>query len=54
VITRRGIPVASVSAVDGPKAPIDFGQADALRAQQKPALRPSAQWLREMRDQARY
>ncbi len=48
-ITRRGKPVASLAAIVAPKQPLK-SLAD-FRAQQPPWPRPSADLIREMRDE---
>lgn len=50
VITRRGHPVARLSAVKRPKKPIDFGILDSLRARQTMAKTSSVELVRRMRD----
>ncbi|HEY7855114.1 MAG TPA: type II toxin-antitoxin system prevent-host-death family antitoxin [Terriglobales bacterium] len=54
VITRRGRPIARVAAVERKLQPIDLSEADRIRGRQKRVSEPSAKWLREMRDNARY
>jgi prevent-host-death family protein len=51
VVTRRGRPVARMAAIDKrpPKDPLA-----AFRATMPPARRPSAELVREMRDDERY
>ena len=51
VITRRGQPVARLSAVNSPKRPIDFDALDSLRARQTLARTASVRLLRRMRDE---
>ena len=51
IITRRGVPVAKLSAVKKPRQPIDFTKIDALRAILPKATRSSAELIREMRDE---
>jgi prevent-host-death family protein len=50
-ITRRGRPVAKLSAVDAPKKPIDFEALRRFRESQPMAERSSAEIIREMRDE---
>jgi len=51
VITRRGHPVARLSAVRSPKKPIDFRALDSLRARQAAAKTSSVVLLRRMRNE---
>lgn len=51
VITRRGRPIARLSAVKSPKKPIDLDALDSLRARQAVARTSSAQLIRRMRDE---
>lgn len=51
IITRRGLPVAKLSAVRQRKQPIDFAALDALRAQQPLSRVSSVQLIRRMRDE---
>jgi antitoxin (DNA-binding transcriptional repressor) of toxin-antitoxin stability system len=50
-ITRRGRPVAKLSAVDAPKKPIDFEALRRLRESMPPLERSAAEIIREMRDE---
>ena len=54
IITRRGRPVARLSAAERPLRRMDFSRADALRERQAPGGEPSARWLRRLRDEARH
>jgi prevent-host-death family protein len=54
VITRHGRDVARVSPVAAAKKPIDLKALDAFRATQTPWRKPSAELIREMRDEERY
>lgn len=51
VITRRGRPVARLSGLQKPRKPIDFDRLNALRARQPVAATPSAELIRQMRDE---
>lgn len=51
VITRRGQPVARLSAIKGPMKPIDFETLDSLRARQPVARTSSVKLIRTMRDE---
>jgi antitoxin (DNA-binding transcriptional repressor) of toxin-antitoxin stability system len=51
VMTRRGHPVARLSALKGPKTPIDFGTLDSLRARQAVPGTSSVELIRRMRDE---
>ncbi len=51
LITRRGVPVAKLSAVEKPRQLIDFAKIDALRNHLPKATRPSVEIIREMRDE---
>lgn len=51
VITRRGVPIARVSGLNGPKKPIDFDALDELRARQPLARTSSVRLIRRMREQ---
>ncbi len=51
VITRRGQPVARLSAIKSPKKPLDFDALDSLRARQAVARTSSVQMIRRMRDE---
>ena len=51
VITRRGQPIAKLSAVNKPKKPIDFAPLDALRTRQPLAKTSSVRLTRRMREQ---
>ena len=51
VITRRGHPVARLSAVRSPRKPIDFDTLDSLRSRQTVARTSSTQLVRRMRDE---
>ena len=50
LITRRGEPVAQLSAVTQPKRSIDFARLRALRAAMPTAKMPSAKLIRRIRD----
>ncbi len=54
VITRNGRPVARITAVNQPKKPIDFHGLAKLLETLPPWSKPSAELLREMRDDERY
>ena len=51
VITRRGQPVARLSAVASPRRPIDLEALDCLRARQPLSRTASVRLLRRMRDE---
>ncbi len=50
-ITRHGKPVAHMRQAVPPRKPLDFEALAALRAMLPPQRRPSAEALREMRDE---
>jgi prevent-host-death family protein len=50
VITRRGQPVAQLSAVEPPKRNIDFARLRALRAAMPTARTPAAKLIRHIRN----
>lgn len=51
LITRRGDPVARLSAVDRPRKPVDFARLDAFRATLPMDRKGSVQLIRRMRDE---
>lgn len=51
VITRRGRPVANISAAARPKEPLRFKELAEFRASMPRLRRPSAELLRETRDE---
>jgi prevent-host-death family protein len=51
VITRRGIPVARMSAIDGVKKALDLGSIDAFRKALPIGRQRSAALIRKMRDE---
>ena len=53
-ITRRGKPVARLTAVAGPRKPIDMSQLEALSATMPMQTQESAELVRSMRDGDRY
>ena len=53
-ITRRGKPVARLTAVARPRKPIDLALLQALTAGMPPQAEPAADLVRRMRDGARY
>jgi prevent-host-death family protein len=53
VITRRGLPVARMSAMEPHKKPMDLSAIDGFRAGLKPVRQRSVDLVRQMRD-ARY
>jgi len=53
-ITRRGRPVARLSAIATPRKPIDLAALEALTSPMPPALQGAADLVRAMRDDARY
>jgi prevent-host-death family protein len=50
LITRRGAPVARLSAVEAAKSPMRLDAIDAFRASLKPTKARSADLIRRMRD----
>ena len=50
-ITRRGRPVAKLSAIEAPRKQIDLEELRRFRESQPPAERSSAEIIREMRDE---
>jgi prevent-host-death family protein len=50
-ITRRGKPVARLSAVEQAKKPLDLSGIDAFRAALAPSKRRSVELIRRMRDE---
>jgi prevent-host-death family protein len=53
-ITRRGKPVARLTAATKPRKPIDKGMLQALTAKMRPQKQEAAQLVREMRDSDRF
>ncbi|KAB1076014.1 type II toxin-antitoxin system Phd/YefM family antitoxin [Methylobacterium planeticum] len=53
-ISRRGKPVARLTAVAGPRKPIDVAQLRSLTAAMSPQSRSAADLVRSMRDADRY
>lgn len=53
-ITRRGKPVARLTAVAKPRKPIDAAQLQALTASMPPQTETAADMVRAMRDDERY
>jgi prevent-host-death family protein len=51
VITRHGRPVAHITAAPPAKKPIDFDELARIRARNPRLRKPSAQLLRDMRDE---
>jgi len=49
-ITRRGRPVAKLSAIEAPRKQIDLEELQRLRKSLPPLERPSAELIRDMRD----
>lgn len=54
VITRHGRPVARVTAAERPKRPLDLAALEEFRKTIPPWRKPSADLIREMRDEERY
>jgi prevent-host-death family protein len=54
VITRHGRPVARVTAIEQPKKPLDLEGLAEFRKTIPPWSKPSAELIREMRDEERY
>ena len=53
-ITRRGKPVAQLSAVPRPRQPIDIAMLKAVTDTMMPSDEPAGEFIRKMRDAARY
>lgn len=53
-ITRRGKPVVRLSAVETPRAPIDFQALRSLTDHATPQQESAAAFVRRMRDEDRY
>jgi len=53
-ITRRGKPVARLTAVAKPRKPVDIAMLQALTATMPPQDQSAAQLVRSMRDDERY
>lgn len=53
-ITRRGRPVARLTAVEKPRKPIDAAQLQSLTADMQPSAQTAADFVRSMRDGDRY
>lgn len=53
-ITRRGKPVARLSAVNGPRKPVDAAMLAALTGAMPPQAESAADLVRDMRDGDRY
>jgi len=53
-ITRRGKPVARLTAATRPRKPIDLGMLRSLTATMPPQVRSAADLVRSMRDGDRY
>jgi prevent-host-death family protein len=53
-ITRRGKPVVKITRVDQPKEPIDVEALRALVASMPMSPLPAGEFIRRMRDEARY
>ncbi len=53
-ITRRGKPVARLTAVASPRKPIDVAQLQALTSARAPQSQSAADLVRSMRDEDRY
>jgi prevent-host-death family protein len=51
LITRRGLPIARLSAVERPKGPPDLSAIDTFRKNIRPAKRSAARMIRRMRDE---
>jgi antitoxin (DNA-binding transcriptional repressor) of toxin-antitoxin stability system len=54
VITRRGRPIARVSAHQPPRKPIDFAAIDAIRESMPFQEESAGDFIRRMRDEDRY
>ena len=53
-ITRRGKPVAQLTAIEQPRKPIDFAAIRALRARMPATDMSTEDFIRRMRDSDRY
>ncbi|WP_084582071.1 type II toxin-antitoxin system Phd/YefM family antitoxin [Sphingomonas azotifigens] len=53
-ITRRGKPVARISAIPAPRQRVDIAALEALAAAMPPQPQSAADLVRSMRDDARY
>jgi len=53
-ITRRGKPVARLAPAETPKQKVDLGKMRALTDKMTPQAQGAADFLRELRDDARY
>jgi prevent-host-death family protein len=53
-ITRRGRPVAQITAIETPRKPIDLHRLRALTEAMKPQPETAADFVRRMRDEDRY
>ena len=53
-ITRRGKPVAQITAVKAPRQPIDIAALRALTDSMPPQKQSAREFVRTMRDKARY
>lgn len=54
IITKRGKPVAQMSTPDKPRRPIDLAALQRLTADQPMQAQPADEFVRAVRDQARY
>ena len=53
-ITRRGKPVAQITAVDRPRRPVELAALRHLTEAMPLQPSPAQDWMREVRDQERY
>lgn len=53
-ITRRGKPVAQISAVQTPRKPIDVDALQAMTDKMPFQPIPASEWMRQVRDEDRY
>ncbi len=53
-ITRRGKPVARLAPAETPKQKVDLGKMRALTAEMTPQAQDAAEFIRDLRDDARY
>ena len=53
-ITRRGKPIARLSAVDRKRKPVDVAALRAMTASMPRQPEPAGEWMRAFRDEARY
>jgi prevent-host-death family protein len=54
LITRRGKPIAQITAVQRPRKPIDIAGLRAMTDKMRPQKESAAEFVRKMRDEERY